>query len=219
MSITKLDISEPFFTTQVFQDEEGYQVHGKSILLNLSERPIQIQDQKLGHLQSVIVSDVEIIGLEHAVLIERLEDYPDENELLERVRKTWPSAYEVRGEERLRGIGHYMSPKVWLGQFGFTMYHSATVPLNVGLHREHAFCPVTGFREVHTQIIGFGKMQQCRERDVSTLYLEEPMAPGTTHRPMYDADGNYPWHQFETITPSIFMAVEMLPEGATPPTL
>lgn len=219
MSITKLDISEPFFTTQVFQDEEGYQVHGKSILLNLSERPIQIQDQKLGHLQSVIVSDVEIIGLEHAVLIERLEDYPDENELLERVRKTWPSAYEVRGEERLRGIGHYMSPKVWLGQFGFTMYHSATVPLNVGLHREHAFCPVPGFREVHTQIIGFGKMQQCRERDVSTLYLEEPMAPGTTHRPMYDADGNYPWHQFETITPSIFMAVEMLPEGATPPTL
>ena len=219
MSITKLDISEPFFTTKVFQDEEGYQVHGKSILLNLSERPIQIQDQKLGHLQSVIVSDVEIIGLEHAVLIERLEDYPDENELLEGVRTTWPSAYEVRGEERLRGIGHYMSPKVWLGQFGFTMYHSATVPLNVGLHREHAFCPVPGFREVHTQIIGFGKMQQCRERDVSTLYLEEPMAPGTTHRPMYDADGNYPWHQFETITPSIFMAVEMLPEGATPPTL
>ena len=30
-------------------------------------------------------------------------------------------------------------------------------------------------------------------------------------------DGHYPWHQFETITPSIFMAVEMLPAGATPP--
>jgi len=79
------------------------------------------------------------------------------------------------------------------------------------------FCPVPGFREVHTQIVGLGKMQQCREKDVSTLYLEEPMAPGTTHRPMYDAEGNYPWHQFETITPSIFMAVEMLPDGATPP--
>ena len=219
MSITKLDISEPFFTTKVFQDEEGYRVSGKRILLNLSEHPIQIQDQKLGPLQSVIVADVKITGLEHAVLIGRFADYPDEQELLARVRATWRSAYEVRGEERLRGIGHYMSPKVWLGKFGFTMYHSATVPLNVGLHREHAFCPVPGFREVHTQIIGFGKMQQCRESDVRTLYLEEPMAPGTTHRPMYDADGNYPWHQFETITPSIFMAVEMLPDGATPPTL
>ena len=109
MSTTNLDISEPFFTTKVFQDEEGYQVCGKSILLNLSERPIQIQDQKLGHLQSVIVSDIDIIGLEHAVLIERFADYPNENELLERVRATWPSAYEVRGEERLRGIGHYLS--------------------------------------------------------------------------------------------------------------
>lgn len=219
MSTTNLEISEPFFTTKVFQEEERHTVIGKSILLNLSECPIQIQDQKLGHLQSVIVSDVEITGLEHAVLIERFADYPNENELLERIRATWLSAYEVRGEERLRGIGHYMSPKVWLGQFGFTMYHSATVPLNVGLHREHVFCPVPGFREVHTQIVGFGKMQQCRKRDVATLYLEEPMAPGTTHRPMYDPDGNYPWHQFETITPSIFMAVEMLPEGATPPTL
>jgi len=67
--------------------------------------------------------------------------------------------------------------------------------------------------------MGFGKMQQCTERDVATLYLEEPMAPGLTHRPMYDPHGNYPWHQFETTTPSIFMAVEMLPEGATPPKL
>ena len=43
------------------------------------------------------------------------------------------------------------------------------------------------------------------------------MAPGVTHRPMYDVEGNYPWHQFETITPSVFMAVEMLPAGAVPP--
>jgi hypothetical protein len=91
--------------------------------------------------------------------------------------------------------------------------------LNVGLHKDHDFCPVPGFREVHTQIMGFGKMQQCTERDIATLYLEEPMAPGQTHRPMYDDEGNYPWHQFETITPSIFLAVEMLPEGAIPPNL
>ena len=167
----------------------------------------------------MILKDTEIEDIDHAVMVERFADYDDEDALMARVRDTWPSAFEVRGEERLRGIGHYMSPKVWIGQTGFTMYHSATVPLNVGLHRDHAFCPVPGFREVHTQIVGFGKMQQCRERDIDTLYLEEPMAPGTTHRPMYDAEGNYPWHQFETITPSIFMAVEMLPEGATPPEL
>lgn len=187
------------------------------ILLNLAVTPIRIREQSLGHLQSVVVVNTDISDVRHAVVVERFDNYSSEESLFEQVRATWPSAFYVRHEERLRGIEHYMSPKVWVGRYGFTMYHSGSVPLNVGLHRDHAFCPVPGVCEVHTQIVGFGKMQQCREKDVSTLYLEEPMAPGTTHRPMYDAEGNYPWHQFETITPSIFLAVEMLPEGATPP--
>lgn len=219
MTIRALDFAEPFFTVRLIEDEAALAVNGRSILLNLSECPVRIREQTLGHLQSVIVADTDLADLDHAILIDRFDDHADEAALLAEVRGTWPSAFQVRGEERLRGIEHYMSPKVWIGQLGLTMYHSASVPLNVGLHRDHAFCPVPGFREVHTQVVGFGKMQQCRERDVSTLYLEEPMAPGTTHRPMYDANGTYPWHQFETITPSIFMAVEMLPPGAVPPEL
>ena len=217
MPIQTLDIAEPFFTIRLITDERSYRVDGKVILLNLSENPVRIRKQSLGALQSAVLADTVAKDVTHAAVIERFADYDDEDALMARVRDTWPSAFDVRQEERLRGIGHYMSPKTWVGQFGFTLYHSSTVPLNVGLHQEHAFCPVPGFREVHTQIMGFGKMQQCREKDVATLYLEEPMAPGTTHRPMYDVEGNFPWHQFETITPSIFMAVEMLPEGATPP--
>lgn len=217
MPITTLEIGEPFFTLRVISDEDLHQITGKTIVLNLADTPILALSQSLGQLQSVILKDVEITNVRHAVVIERFADHADEAALMEHVRAAWPSAFEVRQEERLRGVEHYMSPKVWVGQFGFTIYHSASVPLKVGLHREHDFCPVPGFREVHTQIAGLGVMQQCREKDVETLYLEEPMAPGTTHRPMFDADGNYPWHQFETITPSIFMAVEMLPEGATPP--
>lgn len=217
MPIQTLEFAEPFFTVRILKELESYQVNGSVILLNLADTPIRIRDQSLASLQSVIVANTDIHDLDHAVVIERFSDYPDAEKLFADVKATWPSAFDVRQEERLRGVSHYMSPKIWVGQFGFTMYHSGSVPLNVGLHRDHAFCPVPGFREVHTQIVGFGKMQQCREKDVSTLYLEEPMAPGVTHRPMYDDEGNYPWHQFETITPSIFMAVEMLPEGASPP--
>ena len=169
------------------------------------------------HSNLQVLIDTDIDNVVHAVVVERSDNYDDDAQLLARIREHWPTAFEIRGEERLRGVEHYMSPKVWVGQIGFTMYHSASVPLNIGLHREHEFCPVPGFREVHTQIVGFGKMQQCRERDIDTLYLEELMAPGTTHRPMYDTAGNYPWHQFETITPSVFLATEMLPEGASVP--
>ena len=218
MPVEPLDFAEPFFGVKRVRSEDALTITGKVILLNLSNAPIRIREQSLGHLQSVIVADVTLQGIEEALIVERFCDHADETALFANIRATWPSAYDIRKEDRLRGVSHYMSPKVWLDErLGLTMYHSGSVPLNVGLHRDHAFCPVPGFREVHTQIVGFGKMQQCREQDVSTLYLEEPMAPGGTHRPMYDAAGTYPWHQFETITPSIFLAVEMLPDGARPP--
>ena len=217
MTIMPLTIGDPFFAIRILMDEKSHAITGKTIVLNLADAPLRVRDQTLGTLQSVILRETEIQDVTHAVLVEGFDDHDDEKLLFEHIRQAWPSAYQLRGEERLRGVEHYMSPKVWVGQFGFTLYHSASVPLKVGLHREHPFCPVPGFREVHTQIIGFGKMQQCREKDVETLYLEELMAPGSTHRPMYDAEGNFPWHQFETITPSVFMAIEMLPEGAKPP--
>ena len=217
MSVDALDFAEPFFTVRHIADEVEFRIGDKTIVLNLSERPSRIQDQSLGHVQSAVVANTPIRDVARAVVVERFDAYPDEEAFFARVRSVWPSAYDVRKEERLKGVSHYMSPKVWVGDLGLTMYHSGSVPLNVGLHKDHAFCDVPGFREVHTQVVGFGKMQQCRERDVATLYLEEPMAPGMTHRPMYDAEGNYPWHQFETITPSIIMAVEMLPAGAAPP--
>ena len=217
MPIQTLDLAEPFFTLRLITDEPAFEVTSKAIVLNLDEAPIRIHAQSLGALQSVIVADAHLRHVTKAIVIERFADYADEEALFAEVKATWPSAFDIRQEERLRGVSHYMSPKKWIGTLGLTLYHSGSVPLNVGLHRDHAFCPVPGFREVHTQIVGFGKMQQCREQDVATLYLEEPMAPGTTHRPMYDAEGNYPWHQFETITPSIFMAVEMLPDGVSPP--
>lgn len=219
MSVISLDFAEPFFSIRQVTDEKIHWIAGKVIVLNLSTEPISILEQTLGELQSAVLKDTNIENVNHAVVIERFADYDDDAHLMERIRKHWPTAFEIRAEKRLRGVEHYMSPKVWVGQFGFTMYHSASVPLNIGLHRDHDFCPVPGFREVHTQVVGFGKMQQCTECDIDTLYLEELMAPGTTHRPMYDAEGNYPWHQFETITPSIFMATEILPEGTSAPDL
>ncbi|MGI9490332.1 MAG: hypothetical protein ACR2RF_31475 [Geminicoccaceae bacterium] len=211
MSIETLDFAEPFFTIRLVADEAEYKVGDKTILLSLSERPIGIQDQSLAFLSSVIVANTPINGIERAILIERFADRADEQALFDRVKKAWPLAFDVRKEERLRGVAHHLSPKVTIGNLRPSLYHSGSVPLNVGLHQDHPFCDVPGFKEVHTQIIGYGKMQQCLEQDVGTLYLEEPMAPGTIHKPMYDDHGNYPWHQYETITPSIFMAVELVP--------
>ncbi|CTQ51826.1 hypothetical protein LP7551_00342 [Roseibium album] len=217
MPVNHLDIGEPFFGLRVVTNEKTFKIDDRAIVLNLGSDTVSLESQKLAPLQSAILQDCILRDVANVVVIDRFDSESDVTALLSKIRDVWPSAFEVRGEERLRGVEHYMSPKIWVGQIGFTIYHSASIPLNVGLHKDHPFCPVPGFREVHTQIVGFGKMQQCREKDLSTLYLEEVMAPGHTHRPMFNAEGNYPWHQYETITPSVFMAVEMLPDGAQPP--
>ena len=149
MTLQKLDIAEPFFSVSLVSDEASLLINGRTILLNLSDSPIRIREQKLDSLQSVILCDTDILNVKHSIIVERFDFNTDEAVIMEQVRRTWPSAFEVRGEERLRGIGHYMSPKIWIGQIGVTMYHSATVPLNVGLHRDHAFCPVPVSRGAH----------------------------------------------------------------------
>ena len=52
---------------------------------------------------------------------------------IEEVKKVWPLAYDVRKEERLKGVSHYLSPKANLDNIRLSMYHSGSVPLNVGL--------------------------------------------------------------------------------------
>lgn len=217
MPVEKLSFAAPFFSVHLLTNITSYDLETRAIALNLGTSTISIEQQTLAPLTSVIAQDCTLSNVERCLLIEGFDDHKDDEALFEDIRAHWLSAFEVRGEERLRGVSHYMSPKSIKGDLGLTMYHSGSVPLNVGLHRDHPFCPVPGFREVHTQVVGFGKMQQCREKNTESLYLEEPMAPGTTHRPMYDANGNYPWHQYETITPSVFLAVELLPDGASFP--
>ena len=193
MTVEALQIGEPFFGISHITDEASHPIGDKTIVLNLSETPLKIEEQSLGFLQSVVVANTAIQQIEKAVIIERFAAHDDDTELFERVKKVWPLAYDMCQEERLKGVSHYMGPKTHIG--------------NVELHKEHSWCQEPGFKEIHTQLVGYGKMQPCREKDVATLYPEEPMAPGTTHKPMYDEEGNYPWHQFETVTPSIFMAV------------
>ena len=85
---------------------------GKTIALRLLWKPIQIGQQKLGHLHSAVVADTVLRGVLHTVIVERFTDQANDAELLAKVREVWPSAFDVRGEERLRGIGHCMSTKV-----------------------------------------------------------------------------------------------------------
>lgn len=75
------------------------------------------------------------------------------------------------------------------------------------IHNQHDFI------EVHTQVLGTGRMQKFREQDHSTLYEDVVMSPGyTTPDPFCDTgpDGafRYPWHQYHADTDCVWLAVE-----------
>jgi hypothetical protein len=75
------------------------------------------------------------------------------------------------------------------------------------IHNQHDFI------EVHTQVLGTGRMQKFTEQDHSTLYEDVLMSPGyTTPDPFCDTapDGTfrYPWHQYRADTDCVWLAVE-----------
>ena len=57
MSITKIDIGEPFFSLELVEDEQRVPVSSKTIVVNLSVDPITIERQKLAEFQSNYVME------------------------------------------------------------------------------------------------------------------------------------------------------------------
>jgi len=78
-----------------------------------------------------------------------------------------------------------------------------------GIHAGHQFL------EVHTQILGTGRMQKFLEKTTDTLYEDVLMVPGYTHDPFFvvgkDRTFSYPWHRYYADSDCIWMAVELNP--------
>jgi hypothetical protein len=69
------------------------------------------------------------------------------------------------------------------------------------------------FIEVHTQVIGNGRMQKFKDQDHRTRYEDLLMSPGyTTPDPFCvirpDGSFHYPWHQYRADTDCVWLAVE-----------
>jgi hypothetical protein len=209
MSIEALDYATPFFPVSYVQGEKEYAVREKSIVFNMSDEELFINGRPVGFFRSTVAVNTVVRHLSRALIIEKFAAYPDDEALFAQVKKTWVLAYDATHEERHKGVALWRSPKTKLGNIAVNMCLAGSVPLNVGLHREHWGGPP--IKEVHVQIVGVGRMQQYYENDLRTLYREDPMAPGAAHPPMYDENIEYPWHQLETTTKGIFMAVELTP--------
>ncbi|NTX81019.1 hypothetical protein FCL49_19255 [Serratia proteamaculans] len=78
-----------------------------------------------------------------------------------------------------------------------------------GIHNEHSFI------ELHTQVLGIGRMQTFQNEAETSLCEDLILAPGATTSQAFCRISNqqysYPFHQYYADTPSVWLALEYHP--------
>ena len=200
MGIRTLQFSEPFYTIKFIDNEKQYKIDDTSIVICLGEKGILIKDRPLNYLKSTIVRNVMLYDIQRAFVIEGYEKTGADAELFSKIQKQWPLMYDITREERFKGISARRSPIERVDNIELKLFYVSALT-NVGLHKQH------GHLEVHTQLLGYGKMQKFEEKNYDTLYQEEILAPGNTHDPFYNKENVYPWHQYQSISDAIYLYV------------
>jgi hypothetical protein len=206
MSIHQFQFPEPFFRIKAIQNENQYRVDEKSIVVNLGEKKLWIKNKTLDFLKSTIVRKVELTDVQRALVVEHYEKNTSESGFLDEIRKRWRLIYDMSKQERHKGIGLWRSPKERFENIDLNLCF-INAGVDTGPHKDHN----PKFREVHTQLFGYGKMQKFEENNLGTLYQEVILAPGNTHEPFFDRDNEYPWHQYHSISDAVYMPIEILP--------
>lgn len=213
MSVKALDFAEPFFSVDYVVDEESYFVESESMVINLAEREgkdIMIKNIPVAPLRSTVVKGVMLEGVAKAIIVKdfRRTDISDV-ETIKKIKKTWPSLYDMSGLERHKGLPFYKSPKFKDGEgrdhieLNFCFVAQPNCPS--GPHLDHDR-PID---EVHALIRGRAMMRVFETNDESTKYKELNLAEGCVHDKMYDANGVYPWHDFQSVTPCVYCPIEL----------
>lgn len=195
-------ISNDFVQINQIRISNSYTINNQSIIINSGKLPI-VKDIDLNSWESSIFNDIKVIGPAELIQINFKSDNFSRSTFnnSEIIIKNWSHVYEIFPLEHLKNIKLWRSNKTRIGKNEYNLWYAAA-GTNCGLHNEHKFL------ELHTQISGVGRMQKFKENSIKSLYEEVFMAPGYTHKPFYDTNGNYPWHQYKADTDCIWLATE-----------
>lgn len=207
MSVLNLDFAAPFFRVEYLENEAEYFIKEKSLVFNFSTEDGQnvfVKGIPVLPLKGTIVQNVAITHVRQALVVKNYDKDADKPEFWTAIKATWPTLFQVSGLERHRGIPYYKSPQVTVGGRRINFCYAEAMSPS-GKHKTH----IPDFDEVHAQILGFGKMQKFTKDNDETFYQEVIMAPGIVHDKFYNKNGDYPWHQYYSITDCVYMPIEI----------
>ncbi len=201
--IKPLNFSNKFFSVKYVKEEE-VTLTNISTVINLSDIPIKIDF--VGDIKKdksfLLTPNIGEIDVKEGLIIEYSFNPQESNsELQNFCIKTWDNN-KIRYPEDPTKWNYPIlrSPIEKFDNYEFNCWylpgHTAS-----SIHQEHPFT------EVHTQVYGLGIMNKYKENDKDSLYQKMYMPIGFTHDYFYDKDNKYPWHQYEAVSESIWLAI------------
>jgi hypothetical protein len=229
---TSLDFHTAGIRTTLLTSATEQRISGRAILVNLGAAEAFVHGQfrtSFPPLHSVVVIDADVSGA-NLVVIEITGSCAA---IAADARGEWHDFYGSRGLE-----GQFpellRSPRLHVGSVGLdkaTMLRQPELPFGVtefdvflnlwfspagtscGIHNEHDFI------EVHTQLVGFGRMQKFHAKSDETIYEEYLLPAGSTNPATFchaeDTNFRYPWHQYFADTDCVWLAVEYHPRDSS----
>jgi len=199
-----LNFSEPFLTVEHISYEDDYEINEKSIIVNTDLDPLNIDENELHYLKSMVCARTYVPKVKSMLVISVInEDYMGRNPGVddEIIRNNWLHVFDLFNVPQLKHTTLWRSQKETVGNLEMNLWY-APEDTHCGIHNQHDFL------EVHTQIYGIGRMQKFQRNDFNSLYQEVYMSPGYTHNPFYSNTGKYPWHQYYADSDCIWLAIE-----------
>jgi hypothetical protein len=223
-----LSFSSPWLSTVLVASAPNVAIDN-AIVMNLSTRPANYEAGlyrgSIAPFHSKSLRECMVIDAEQVLVCE-----PQQRENLGGLLREW-TWYGEKDSNFDRRTPLYVSPQEEIGEVEFNpgeifgLAHSGTkglqrfhLKLNLwyapaftdcGIHCEHTFL------EVHTQLIGTGRMQKFRENSSNTLFEDLIVPAGSTHPPFFNlkSDGtfDYPWHRYFSDSDCVWMAIEFHP--------
>ena len=200
--------SETFLKVEYLENLDTFKIVSPTIVLNVGNHELSIEGHSLRPGNSSIYSAIVIANIQKIVGITLQPDLLSEGSFPyeKTLRETWTHVHELIPLAHLQQTRLWRSDKERIGQTEFNLWY-APAGTHCGLHNKH------DFQEIHTQILGRGRMQKFHGNDYNSLYQEVFMSPGYTHEPFYDREGRYPWHQYYADTDSIWLSIEIHNKG------
>lgn len=202
--VKPLNFSNRFFKTEYIEDSDGLSIKDYGIVINLDKTPIPVDVQSsINYCKSYLFKDYEIKSpIKKALLVSFDFDPAEDNkELNEYCVQNWDNNKVRYPDDPSKWDFKILrSPIEKVGNLEFNCWFLPEKTAS-SIHIEHPF------EEVHTQIYGLGIMNKFKEQDYSSLYQRMYMPPGFTHDFFFDENKKYPWHQYEAVTNSIWLAV------------